>query len=83
MHVVQFYESKLIRTLFMNRIRVGNTLIENGIQAIADTGTSRIIGPNNIVNQIHKLMGATATLFRSFEVRWSFGVFMLIVLSFF
>lgn len=66
----------------MNRIRVGHNSIANGLQAIADTGTSRIIGPNNIVDQIHKLMGATPTLFRSFKVRLRLRVFMYILYSF-
>jgi hypothetical protein len=42
-----------------NSVTVGSTKLSSASYAIADTGTTMIVGPTALVDKIHTAMGAT------------------------
>lgn len=56
--------------LYSSRITIGGkTITSGGLRAIADTGTSLIVGPIESIKLIHELIGATGTSGGSYIVK--------------
>ena len=43
----------------LNSVQVGSTIISSSINAIADTGTTLIIGPQTQIDALNAALGAT------------------------
>jgi len=49
----------LIELILLNSVTVGSTVISSSTSAIADTGTTLIIGPSNRISALNTALGAT------------------------